>query len=446
MLCRLLLLLILVIATSVSAAEIFHPNCTVPVTPVNLVTSPEVRGTFDILWSSLFTLLVCTWNIQHLTVPTQKPRGTKSCWEGWKDICRGKGCKTFGAALNWNFKRVRRRVKWMACSLILPELLVGLEFQNLMMASKSVEEMREYSQKDGVKWTLTHAFFANMGGFVVRAKSESSENEQESPESGQLFYPTASELYQARHTGIISKLLDIRAEEIEDKSKGDSFVKGAAVVQVLWLLIQIITRAFKGLPVSQLEIMVVAFSVCSFITYILCWSKPQHVLVPIEISGSAPLVREVGHCTSWCLASSPLVIMNSSPDPDIRQPPPNDLQFHANFEALAEHGYSFIDDGITFAGVIFGALHCLAWNFQFPHSSERLMWRLAAIISTTSLPVFYLLTGVLRSRLSTWIAASVQIAYCISRLYLIAESFRTLFFPPPELFISTWSSDIVHVA
>ena len=102
---------------------------------------------------------------------------------------------------------------------ILPELLVGLEFQNLMMASKSVEEMREYSQKDGGEWTLTQAFFANMGGFVVRAKSESSENGQ----------PTASELYQARHTGIISKLLDIRAEEIEDKSQRNGCCPGALV-------------------------------------------------------------------------------------------------------------------------------------------------------------------------------------------------------------------------
>jgi len=327
----------------------------------------------------------------------------------------------------------------MAWSLILPELLVGLEFQNLMMALKSVEEMREFSAEDGVEWTLTHAFFANMGGFVLKVTSESLENEQ-------LFYPTAGEIYRARKTQIILRLPDIRVEEIEDKSKGDSFVKGAAVVQVVWLLIQIIKRASKHLPISQLEIMVVAFSVCSFITYMLCWLKPQNVLVPIEISGSVhhdrtPLVRERGHCTSWCSASSPLAI-KSSADIDIQQPLPNDLQFHANFEYLFEFGYSFIDDGITLAGVLFGALHCLAWSFQFPHPLERLMWRLAALISTISLPVFYILTGMLRNRRSTSIAVAVLIAYCISRLYLIAESFRTLFFSPPELCIPTWSSGI----
>jgi len=332
----------------------------------------------------------------------------------------------------------------MAWSLILPELLVGLEFQNLMMAFRSVEDMREYSREDGVEWTLTHAFFANMGGFVIKVKSGFFDNEQ-------LFYPTASELYRARNRGIIPKLPDIRVEEIEDKSKGDSFVKGAAVVQVIWLLIQIITRAFEDLPVSQLEIMVVAFSACSFITYMLCWLKPQNVLVPIEISGSDTLVREE-ECTSWHLASTPLWI-KSSVKINIQQPPPNDLQFTANFEYLGKLDcfLTFIDVGIIFAGIIFGALHCLAWNFQFPHPSERLMWRLAAIISTISLPIFYLILHV-TTRPGNWrvlitiAATAVQIAYCLSRLYLIAESFRTLFFSPLELFISTWSSNIVHVA
>ena len=74
----------------------------------------------------------------------------------------------------------------MACSLILPELLVGLEFQNRMMASKSVKEMEEYSRQDEVEWTLTHIFFANVGGFVLKVKLESSEKEQ-------LLYPTASD-------------------------------------------------------------------------------------------------------------------------------------------------------------------------------------------------------------------------------------------------------------
>src|SRR5438045_2076093 len=108
-----LVLSLVLIANLVSAYETFHPNCTFPHKTVNLVTSPEIRGTFNILWSCLFTLLICTWTIQHLNVPAQKPRETKSCWEGLKDLLRRKGSRNLRVALGWSLRRVWRRVKWM---------------------------------------------------------------------------------------------------------------------------------------------------------------------------------------------------------------------------------------------------------------------------------------------------------------------------------------------
>jgi hypothetical protein len=58
--------------------------------------------------------------------------------------------------------------------LILPELLLGLEYQNLMMALRSHDEMKELARQDRVEWSLTHAFFANAGGFVLKVESSSS--------------------------------------------------------------------------------------------------------------------------------------------------------------------------------------------------------------------------------------------------------------------------------
>lgn len=34
--------------------------------------------------------------------------------------------------------------------------------------------------------------------------------------------------------------------------------------------------------------------------------------------------------------------------------------------------------------VLFGAVHCLAWTFHFPSETERLLWRIAALVSTAS--------------------------------------------------------------
>lgn len=38
---------------------------------VHYVTSASRRGTLDILWSSLFTVISCTWTVQHLNIPVQ---------------------------------------------------------------------------------------------------------------------------------------------------------------------------------------------------------------------------------------------------------------------------------------------------------------------------------------------------------------------------------------
>ena len=56
-----------------------------------------------------------------------------------------------------------------------------------------------------------------------------------------------------------------------------------AVVQIVWTVVQIITRATRHLAISQLEIAVVAFAACAIITYALNWSKPKSVQVPFTL-------------------------------------------------------------------------------------------------------------------------------------------------------------------
>ena len=62
-----LLLLIFVIATPAFAVEIFHPNCTISIKPVKLVTSPEVCGTFDILWTVELSFYAFGLHLEHPT-------------------------------------------------------------------------------------------------------------------------------------------------------------------------------------------------------------------------------------------------------------------------------------------------------------------------------------------------------------------------------------------
>ena len=80
MMARSLVVLYSLIALA-QAYTTFKPNCTAPATSVNLISTNKIRGTIDILWSCLFTIIACTWTVQHLNVPEQCEAETKGCGE-----------------------------------------------------------------------------------------------------------------------------------------------------------------------------------------------------------------------------------------------------------------------------------------------------------------------------------------------------------------------------
>lgn len=73
----------------------------------------------------------------------------------------------------------------------------------------------------------------------------------------------------------IPSIPNIPTESIEDRSKGDIFTKGLALIQITWLAVSLVTRAVRQLAVSQLEIATAAFAACTFITYFFNRNKPQ---------------------------------------------------------------------------------------------------------------------------------------------------------------------------
>jgi hypothetical protein len=486
----------LAFVTPAFAYESFQPNCTIPDTAVNIVSSPSVRGTYDILWSSMFTLLVCTWTIQHLNIPKQSP-----------------DCTTWRQSLKENVKRVRARLKWMLLTFIMPEFLVGKALQDFMRARNFCREVQEFCGEDEVSWTMTHSFYADMGGFVYQvvdsdkqAESNTLTRTTTSPEAVeshrasadkidgleivagaiQPSQPTreldeskqqrkdhivyvcidAKELARMRRNGIIQRLPEITEKEILDKSKGDAFAKGLAVVQVLWLIVQVISRAAKGLPISQLEIAVLAFSACAVLIYALLWYKPQNVGAPTYVK--KPLRGERyrdSRSLTWFISSLPLlgrifghdVIHDDSTIP-------NDVCYPQGPFAIEAHAVSYLNMGLVIGGTIFGAIHFLAWGFQFPSYTDTLLWRISAITCTGALPGYYVsffyrefveasspnsiilkLLALISSVLSFGLVICLFIVYIFARLCLIVLVVRSLFCLPPEAFLSTWSSQIPHV-
>lgn len=148
------------------------------------------------------------------------------------------------------------------------------------MAVDSLEHIKQLSkeQRGGQEWTLTHAYYANMGGFRMDKKTAIAVWD-----NGAIIL-NAYQLAVVVQRNVIPALPKVSLEEIEDRSKSDSFTKGLAIVQIMALAISLIVRAVRQLPVSQLEILTVAFAVCTITTYAFCWSKPQNVRTPLWIS------------------------------------------------------------------------------------------------------------------------------------------------------------------
>ncbi|KAF5585160.1 hypothetical protein FPCIR_8428 [Fusarium pseudocircinatum] len=161
----------------------FKTQCTLPGLDANYVSGPDVRSTLDIFWSSVATIFLCTWTVLHLNIPEQssdtedqapgsltpgsEPQepGTAAPGVGGQDSNNSISCR-FRSFRRW----LSRKPKWMLVTIILPEFLVGKSMADYVAARRSARctVMQQRAQDAGIEWTMTHAFYANMGGFILK--------------------------------------------------------------------------------------------------------------------------------------------------------------------------------------------------------------------------------------------------------------------------------------
>lgn len=448
----------------------------------HVVAAPNTRGTLTILWSSIFTLLACTWTIQHLNVPRQHET------DGLKQKL----------AEQW------RKLKWMIVAMIVPEYILGRAAAEYWSAHNTYRDMLREIPEMRKSWTLVHAFYTNMGGFVLRnmvpvsegARSRPSIELLERPRTagilgesvdvetvGQigpqnslhkpaleattgplLSSPTiewvpfaavnGAQLRELLEMGAIEKMPSISKAEIQDKSKGDVFVKMSAVVQILWLCIQLIVRKVEGLPTSQLEIAVLAFSVCTIVTYIFWMDKPKDIRTPTYVDVARPITAiEADRITSEDLLDSYSLFeaLLLGRYPQFKATVPNDASFLNAEIGVVFGNYPLHADefGFVLGGLLFGAIHFLAWNFHFPSPIERTLWRIASFAMTLLLPFWDVLMVLLRlgpgspvQKLLSWTTAVI---YTTARLFIMVEIFRSLLYLPTGAYVTTsWPSSLPH--
>jgi len=119
-------------------------------------------------------------------------------------------------------------------------------------------------------WTITHGFFAIMGGFM----------EYDGNQSARVLLPAQLQSYSLTGNGDFPK---ISKAEIQDKSKGDAISKAVVILQTGWFVTHCIARIVQRLPITELELVTIAVATLNFVTYLLWWHKPLNVQRAVRV-------------------------------------------------------------------------------------------------------------------------------------------------------------------
>ncbi|KAJ7331309.1 hypothetical protein DFH08DRAFT_966333 [Mycena albidolilacea] len=330
-----ILILVYLLSNNSSAGPVPHPldarTSTDTCDDIN-----KCRKLFDVVWGCLATIFACTWVSVHQNIgpPNQG-----------------------SVALFW------RRVKMMIIAIIAPEVMVGFAVRQALGARILSKEF---------KFSRTHGFFFGMGGFI-----------------SSKGYPVAT-VEQLRDSVEFQRAIrNVNTEDMTEKSKGDALSKGVALAQGLWFTTQCLARVHQGLAVTKLEVATLGFAVVNIFIWALWWNKPLDVQQPIVIaspeSPNAQPITPVGvrRSTSWNFITGyepgDYDALSSTSVPSFWSLP-------------MKQGIQFGSMVITaLAGSVFGAIHCAAWNTDFPTTTQMTMWRSCSALITAA-PVVIILS------------------------------------------------------
>jgi len=287
-------------------------------------------------------------------------------------------------------------------------------------------------------------------------------------------------------------LTDITEEYILDRAASSSLSKALLIVQVAWFCTNCASRLSQGLPLSLLEVSTAAHASCTLLTYFVWWSKPVNVAAPTlmrekearevyallkcsdgEYDEALEMARKraaggssalTGHHESAKVALAANALHHLLPT---AEKPPTQHRFRTSDKVLLpgrltnKSSNEIFTMSITTAisPMLYGLVHFLAWNDNFPTPLERVFWRASSFVVTCSgfagVFVFWpsvMLDDFLRSlrldRLMFYMSFFVIPAiHMLASGFLIVESFRQLCFLDSTAYqLPSWSNYWPHLS
>ncbi|KAI1757955.1 hypothetical protein F4782DRAFT_536656 [Xylaria castorea] len=398
-------------------------------TLVGFVSDPDGRGTLSLLFSCLLTLALCVWSAVHLNLPEYNESDVHYLY---------------------------RYLKWSILGVFGPELVIWAAWRQFISARALTKIINkggylDDDEKRAKQWTMVHSFYAGMGGFAFDLATNNMANEPQFIPYLRRLHVTPRGVQVLATCGLLPKVSE---SEIADKSKTDGTAKLIACFQVLWMLVQALSRLALGLAVTPLETNTIGHVLTALINYALWWHKPRMIKEPTILRGDwtramcafmymssqvsaksrrdRDLLRDFGVHPEM---SEVIYVSGESDIDEIRyrealrlypeMPPKVRNKFkranQPNEPRKSDETESFVciseelvvdrprnwpgDDlvrhmqghlmGIILwsASTVYGAVHLAGWNEQFPTSIETWFWRASA--------AYIVFSGVLWSLLNT---------------------------------------------
>jgi len=312
-------------------------------------------------------------------------------------------------------------------------------------------------------------------------------------------------------------ITNIPEETILDRAESSSLNKAILIVQVGRFCTSCASRLFQGLPLSLLEVSTAAHAFCTLLTYFVWLSKPLNVAAPTllrekdaqevyallkcscEEHDNALKVAEERAAGDSSAPTGPRVsakivlaanaLQRLLPTPE-RPPPvryrfknPDKMPAPGSFRNHSPNENFFVSATTVISPILYGLVHFLAWNDNFPAPLEQLLWRASSFVVTFSglvgsALVYYSMkremktemrpagrlywrrmvtispSGIGRAVLLSIVRMAMPIVrmamsalYVVASGFLITESLRQLFFLDSTAYqLPSWSNYWPHIS
>lgn len=271
-----------------------------------------------------------------------------------------------------------------------PEFLLFLAIAQWESASRSLHEFHRLGHTE---WSMKHAFFADMGGFVL------------STGDGVTFPLTAKQLHYLLVEGYIKEAVFeqkvmLSKRVIDDKNKTDSLVRALTILQILWFVVNCIARVAQALTVTTLELTTLGFIVTTVAVSFFWAHKPSDIGTASHLTIDATVAEihfNAGDVASQEWFRTPLDFVNDRESYftlywtysvnmiqkvhllPVRTRRPITSIPDDNMPSLFDTSVRAQIIGSLFSLFCF-AINISGWNFWFPSTLERHLWRISSIV------------------------------------------------------------------